>query len=60
MITNDIRKFVRDYLNDENSLAELINYFDLKKCDRCDNYELDEDIIETSIGNICETCKNDF
>ncbi|MBQ7798761.1 MAG: hypothetical protein IJ371_06540 [Clostridia bacterium] len=60
MITNDIRKFVRDYLNNENSLEELINYFDLKKCDRCDNYELQEDLFNTSIGDICETCKNDF
>ena len=60
-ISNDLRKFVRDYLNGENSEDELLGMFDLKKCNVCNNYDLEEDIKESiNGGNICETCRNDI
>lgn len=60
MIDNELRTFIRDFLNLENSLEELLIKFDLKQCESCENYELIEDIEDTSHGEICESCKNDI
>lgn len=55
-IFHDAREIVRDFNNGEISLEELNSYFFLKKCETCDNYELDDDLIDTCCGKICQTC----
>jgi hypothetical protein len=60
------REFIRNFLNDENSIQELALRFNLKKCAICDNWEFEEDLTDTTgflnggIGYICENCINDF
>ena len=50
------REYLRDYLNGELALDELLIEFDIEKCSSCENYELTEDL---SINKICEQCKGD-
>ena len=61
-----MEEVVRDYLNGNTSLDELMDTFGLKKCDVCGHYELESDLIDTEclvgggIGNVCESCHNDM
>lgn len=59
----ELREFIRDYLDGTNSEAELISKFDIKKCEICGSYNLEEDLIDTEstkgIGTICESCLED-
>lgn len=63
---NDLRKFIRDYLNGEVKEEELADKFDLEKCEMCGSYNLSEDLRDTEgmvnggIGNVCESCINDM
>jgi len=51
------REYLRDYLNGELALDELLIEFDIEKCSICGTYELTEDL---SINKICEQCKGDM
>ena len=59
----ELRQFIRDYLNGTNTEEELMLKFDIKKCEICGGYELEEDLIDTEettgIGVICESCLED-
>ena len=58
MLSNSWRKVIRDYLNNEVKLTELINTFDLSYCDKCEQYELKEDLVEIDQEQLCESCRN--
>lgn len=51
------REYLRDYLNGELALDELLSEFDIEKCSSCENYELSEDLSE---NKKCENCKGDM
>jgi len=63
---NELRKFIRDYLNGEVKEEELADKFDLEKCEMCGSYNLSEDLRDTEgmvnggIGYVCESCINDM
>lgn len=60
-ITDGQRELIRDFLNGSYSEEELANIFDLKKCDRCETYNLEEDLkLSVNDDYICETCINDI
>lgn len=62
---NDCRTIIRDYLNDMYKEEEIMNIFDLKKCE-CGIFELEEDMVDTEgminggIGDICQSCKENM
>lgn len=66
MTENEMRILLRDYLNGELKEQELLNIFELEKCEQCGNYNLKEDLFDTEtiidggIGYICESCSNDI
>lgn len=64
MAENEIREIIRDFLNEEYTEEEIMFKFNLKKCDNCKKYELEEDLYDTEktfgIGEICESCRNDI
>ena len=49
------REYLRDYLNGELALDELLIEFDIEKCISCENYELTEDLE----NELCEQCRGD-
>lgn len=49
------REYLRDYLNGELALDELLIEFDIEKCSSCENYELTEDLE----NELCEQCRGD-
>lgn len=53
------RKDVRDFLNDVDSEEELMNHFDLQRCEHCDGVNLSEDLYDTSYGTVCLSCLED-
>lgn len=65
MIQNEVREAVRDYLNDDLKEVELLSQFWLSKCPICENYELEEDMLDTEgkshggIGDVCPQCYED-
>jgi hypothetical protein len=65
MSINEYRELVRDYLNGNLKENELLLNFEIKKCPECDEYELEEDLIDTeeklngSIDYICSQCCED-
>ena len=60
MSENEIRELIRDFLNGEYTEEELALKFDLEKCNICESYEFQEELIDTTeqdgIGYICENC----
>ena len=64
MTENEAREHVRDYLNDTDKIEELMNHFEIKKCE-CGTYELEEDMVNNiwDIGDheekVCRGCRND-
>ena len=57
MLYRKEREKIRDYLNGELALDELLSEFDIEKCSSCENYELTEDLSE---NKKCENCKGDM
>jgi len=57
MLYRKEREKIRDYLNGELALDELLSEFDIEECSICGTYELTEDL---SINKICEQCKGDM
>ena len=59
---NEVRKLVRDYLNEDVTKKELLLQLDLEECD-CGNIELKEDMVyhkhdlAQSEDKICPDCK---
>ena len=56
---NEKRILIAEFLNDEYSKEEIMFIFDLKKCDRCGNVDLEENIEFSNYGNdyICDDCR---
>lgn len=60
MTQNEIRTYIRDYLNGMYKEEELLMTFELKKCS-CGNYELEDDMEETNAHGLkCLSCRNDL
>lgn len=63
-ITNELRELIMEFLNGTHTPEEMASTFDLKKCDKCEQYDLEENIEDTTdtlgIGDICPDCKNDL
>jgi len=57
MLYRKEREKIRDYLNGELALDELLSEFDIEECSICGTYGLTEDL---SINKICEQCKGDM
>lgn len=64
------REIIRDYLylvgiynEEEINKEEIMSKFNIKKCEICGDYNLEEDLIDTEstkgIGIICEDCLED-
>lgn len=61
MIDNELREFIRDYLNGHNSEEELALKFNLEKCPKCESYDFAENVLHTDTwGDVCLSCTNDF
>lgn len=64
MTENEARELIRDYFNEIYKEKEILNKFDLVKCE-CGNYELEEDMvyhkwdIAQREEQICKGCRND-
>jgi len=63
-ITNSTRFIVASFLNKDMKEQEMLEIFDLKKCE-CGHYELEEDMVynKWDLGGyedkVCEGCRND-
>jgi hypothetical protein len=64
MTENEAREHVRDYLNETDKIEELMNHFEIKKCE-CGTYELEEDMEYRNYdlgghdGKVCRGCSHE-
>ncbi|MEG1506794.1 MAG: hypothetical protein RR478_04800 [Bacilli bacterium] len=64
-VNDDLRKYIKNFLNNEIKESELMLMFGIEQC-RCGNYFLEDDMIDTEgminggIGKVCEDCVDEL
>ena len=65
-ITNEVRELVLQYMGGYIKEAEMLEFFDLKRCDNCEIVEFEEELTDTEgmigggIGLVCPGCLEDM